>query len=140
MLIITFSTKVGADNHNPVKTSNINRAGATPQIFCKVCVIAEPKKLIHRPGKIPLRKHVNVEKGQNSDCFLFSPVKIDPCYFLKFHFHFPQNPDPYRIPGPGQLSKVKSRPPGQVFGANPGGCPGGCTQLELTETLDQIIY
>ena len=31
------------DNHNPVKTSNINKPGATPQNFCKVCVIAEPK-------------------------------------------------------------------------------------------------
>ena len=35
--------KVNLDNHNPVKTSNINKPGATPQIFCKVCVIAEPK-------------------------------------------------------------------------------------------------
>ena len=35
--------KVGMDNHIPVKTSNINKPGATPQIFCKVCVIAEPK-------------------------------------------------------------------------------------------------
>ena len=38
-----FCTKVGVDNHNPVKTSNINKPGATPQNFCKVCVIAEPK-------------------------------------------------------------------------------------------------
>ena len=42
-IIINFCTKVGVDNHNPVKTSNINKPGATPQIFCKVCVIAEPK-------------------------------------------------------------------------------------------------
>ena len=35
--------KVNLDNHNPVKTSNIKKPGATPQIFCKVCVIAEPK-------------------------------------------------------------------------------------------------
>ena len=42
-IIITFYTKVGVDNHNPVKTSNINKPEATPQIFCKVCVIAEPK-------------------------------------------------------------------------------------------------
>ena len=55
--------------------------------------------------------------------------------FLKFHFHFPQNPGPCRIPGPGQISKVKSRPPGKFFELIPGGCPGGCTQLELTETL-----
>ena len=25
--------KVGVDNRNPVKTSNINKPGATPQIF-----------------------------------------------------------------------------------------------------------
>ena len=49
-----------------MKTSNINKPGATPQIFCKVCVIAEPKKLNHRPGKIPLRKQVNLDKGKNS--------------------------------------------------------------------------
>ena len=42
-IITTFHTKVGVDNHNPVKTSNINKPRATPQIFCKVCVIAEPK-------------------------------------------------------------------------------------------------
>ena len=41
-IITTFCTKVGVDNHNPVKTSNINKPGAIPQIFCKVCVIAEP--------------------------------------------------------------------------------------------------
>ena len=41
--IITFCTKAGVDNHNPVKISNINKPGATPQIFCKVCVKAEPK-------------------------------------------------------------------------------------------------
>ena len=35
--------KVEVDNYNPVKTSNMNKPGATPQIFCKVCVIAEPK-------------------------------------------------------------------------------------------------
>ena len=42
-IIIIFCTKVGVDNHNPVKTSNINKPGATPQNFCKVCVIAELK-------------------------------------------------------------------------------------------------
>ena len=42
-IIITFYTKVGVDNHNLHKTSNINKSGATLQIFCKVCVIAEPK-------------------------------------------------------------------------------------------------
>ena len=35
---------------------------------------------------------------------------------------------------PGQLSKVKFRPPGQFFELTPGGWPGGCTRLELTET------
>ena len=42
-IIIIFCTKVGVDNHNSVKTSNINKPGATPQKFCKVCVNAEPK-------------------------------------------------------------------------------------------------
>ena len=44
-IIITFYTNVGVDNHNPVKTSNVNKPGAAPQIFCKVCVIVEPKNL-----------------------------------------------------------------------------------------------
>ena len=39
----SLCSKVGVGNHNPVKTSNINKLGATPQIFCKVCMIAEPK-------------------------------------------------------------------------------------------------
>ena len=43
-IIIIFCTKVGGDNHNPVKTSNINKPGATPQNFCEVCLIVEPKK------------------------------------------------------------------------------------------------
>ena len=34
-IIITFRTEVGMDNHNPVKTSNINKPGATPQIFVR---------------------------------------------------------------------------------------------------------
>ena len=42
-IILIFCTKVGVDNHNPVKTSNINKPGATPQNFCKVSVIPEPK-------------------------------------------------------------------------------------------------
>ena len=42
-ITITFCAKVGVDNHNPVKTSNINKPGATPQIYCKVRTIAEPK-------------------------------------------------------------------------------------------------
>ena len=42
-IIIMFYIKVSVDNHNPVKTSIINKPGATPQTFCKVCVIAKPK-------------------------------------------------------------------------------------------------
>ena len=42
-IIIIFCTEVGVDNHNPVKTSNINKPGATPQNFGKVSVTAEPK-------------------------------------------------------------------------------------------------
>ena len=42
-IIIIVCTNVGVDNHNPVKTSNINKPGATPQKFCKVSVIAIPK-------------------------------------------------------------------------------------------------
>ena len=75
------------------------------------------KKLTHRPEKIPLKK---VKK---SAWFLFLPVKIwSMLFFWSFTFIFHKNPGPCRIPG--QLSKVKSRSPGQVFLANPGGCPG----------------
>ena len=74
------------------------------------------KKLTHRPGKISLRKHVNLEKGKKfSLFFLFSHVKIDPRYFLKFRFHFPQNPGPCRIPGPRANFKSQISTPGQVF-------------------------
>ena len=53
-----------------------------------------------------------------------------------FHFEFPQNPHPCRIPGPRATFKSQiPTPPGNVFELIPGGCPGGCTQLELTETL-----
>ena len=109
-IIITFCTKVGVDNHNPVKTSNINKPGATAQIFCKVCVIAEPKKLTHRPGKIPLRKHVNLEKGKKFSLFFcFTCKNLIHAIFFKFHFHFPQNPSPCRIPSP--LASFKSQIP-----------------------------
>ena len=44
---------------------------------------------------------------------------------------FFKNKDTCRIPTPEKLYKVKSRPHGQSFGL----MPGGCKQLELTETL-----
>ena len=69
-ILITLCTKLGVDNHNPVKTSNINKPGTTPQIFCKVCD-GRTKKLTHRPGKNPLRKHVNLKKGQKFSLFFF---------------------------------------------------------------------
>ena len=58
-IIITFYTKVGVDNHNLVKTSNLNKPGATPHIFCKVCVIAEPKNW-------PIDQENSIEKTRKS--------------------------------------------------------------------------
>ena len=53
-----------------------------------------------------------------------------------FHFEFPQNPRPCRIPGPRATFKSQiPTPPGNVFELIPGAARGGCTQLELTETL-----
>ena len=120
------------------------------------------RKLTHRPGKIPFRKHVNLEKVKKSACFLFSPVKIWSTLFFEVSLSFStkspslsnswppgnfqkSNPDPRatfksQIPTPGQLSKVKSRPPGRIFKLIPGGCPGGCTQLELTETCGFLCH
>ena len=46
-----------------------------------------------------------------------------------------ENKGTCRIPTPEQLYKVKSRPHGQSFGLSFGLMPGGCKQLELTETL-----
>ena len=116
-ILITFCTKVGVDNYNPVKTSNINKPGATPQILCKVCD-SRTKKLTNRPGKIPLRKHVNLEKGQKFSLFffLFSPLKnLIHAIFLKFHFNFPQNPSPCRIPGPWATFKSQIPTPRASF-------------------------
>ena len=58
-----------------------------------------------------------------------------------FHFEFPQNPRPCRIPGPQATfkSQISTPPPGNVFELIPRGCPGGCTHLELTETLDTVF-
>ena len=125
-------------NHNPVKTSNINKPGATPQIFSNECD-SRTKKLTHRPRKIPLRKHVNLEKGKKFSLFHFCfhlLKNLIHAIFLKFHFNFPQNPGPCRIPGPRTTFKSQiPTPPGKFFDLIPGGCPGGCTQLKLTETL-----
>ena len=55
--------------------------------------------------------------------------------FLKFHFHFPQTPGPCRNSRPlGNFQKSNPDAPGKFFELIPGGVPGGCTQLELTET------
>ena len=43
------------------------------------------------------------------------------CFTLNFH----KIPALVEFPAPGQLSKVKSRPPGQCFWANPRGLPRG---------------
>ena len=60
----------------------------------------------------------------------------DHVIFLKFHSDFPQNPSPCRISGPRATfkSQIPTPPPGKSFELIPRGCPGGCTQLELTET------
>ena len=45
--------------------------------------------------------------------------------FLKFQFHFSQNPGPCRIPGPRATFKSQSQTPlGKFFELIPGGCPG----------------
>ena len=77
-IIITFMQKVGVDNHNPVKTSNKQARGNSSDFFVWYQCDSRTIKLTHRPGKILLKKHVNLEKGQNFTCFLFffSPVKI----------------------------------------------------------------
>ena len=101
--------KVSVDNHNPVKTSHINKPGATPQNFCEVCVIAEPKKLTHRPAKIPLRKHANLEKGQKFGLFfVFTCKNLIHATFLSLTFIFHKIPVLVEFPAPWQLSKVKS--------------------------------
>ena len=56
--------------------------------------------------------------------FSFSPVKIWSTLFFIFNFTFHKIPDLVEFPAPRQLSKVLSKV-----------ARGGCTQLELTETL-----
>ena len=46
-----------------------------------------------------------------------------------------QNPCPCEFPALGNFLKSNSDPLGNFFGANLGGGGGGCTQLDLTETL-----
>ena len=106
-IILTFCTKVCVDNHNPVKTSNINKPGATPQIFCN----SRTKKLTHRPGKIRLRKRSKIQLF----FFVFTSKNLIHAIFFKFHFHFPQNPGPCRIPGPQATFKSQILTPGKVF-------------------------
>ena len=96
------------------------------------------KKLTHRPAKIPLRKHVNLKTGQKFGLFfVFTYKNLIHATFLSLTFIFHKIPVLVEFPAPGQFSKVKSRPPGKFFELIPGGCPGGCTQLELTETLGE---
>ena len=53
-----------------------------------------------------------------------------------FHFQFPQKSPPLsNSRPPGNFQNSNPDPPGNLFELIPGGCPGGCTQLELTETL-----
>ena len=95
--------KVGVDNSNPVKTSNKQARGNSSDIFVRY-VDSRTKKLTHRPGKILLKKHVNLEKVKNSTWFLFffvfSCKNLTHAMFLKFQFHFLHNPGPCRIPYP----------------------------------------
>ena len=100
------------------------------------------KKLTHRPGKIPLTKDVKLQKKIRLVFFVvvvvFTCKNLIHAMFLKFHFHFSQNPGPCRIPDPRATFKIQiPTPPGKFFELISGGCPGGgCTQLELTETLN----
>ena len=99
--------KVGVDNSNPVKTSNKQARGNSSDIFVRY-VDSRTKKLTHRPGKILLKKHVNLEKGQKFYLvfcffcffFVFTCKNLIHAMFLKFQFHFLHNPGPCRIPDP----------------------------------------
>ena len=97
------------------------------------------QKIADGQGKIPLRKHVNLENRQKFYLLFFHVQKFDPHYFLKFHFHFSQNLHPCRISGPGATFQSQIPTPRAIFLANPRELPGLCTQLELTETLFQVI-
>ena len=126
-----------------MKTSNINKPGATPQIFCKVCMIAEPKNW-------PIDQENSIEKTRtprkrlkNSACFLFSPLKIWStlhAIFWKFHLHFPQNPGPCRIPTPRATFKSQIPTLGQVFWANSRRLPGGMYPVGIDWDINGIPF
>ena len=101
------------------------------------------KELTHRPGKILLRKHLNLEKGQKFNLFfVFTCKNLIHAIFLKFHSHFPQNPGPCRNPGPRATFKRQIPTPRENFLSESPGVArgGGCTELELTETLGYECY
>ena len=56
--------KVGVDNHKLTQWKlQINEPGATPQNFVRY-MRQQNQKFTDRRGKIPLRKHVNLENRQ----------------------------------------------------------------------------
>ena len=139
---ITFIQKVNFNDHNPVKLQ-INKPGATPQTLCKVCMTAEPKNWSIDQEKFHWKEHIQCKPWRRSKTllflfFVFQIVKIwSTLFFLKvsisfstksYKFHFLQN----QIPS--LKSQILTPPPGKFFLANPRGCLGGCTQLELTDT------
>ena len=63
--------KVSVDNRNPVKTSNKQARGTSSDFFVRYVWQLRTEKSTHRPGKILLRKHVNLEKGKIFCLFLF---------------------------------------------------------------------
>ena len=85
------------------------------------------KKLTDRRGKIPLRKHINLENRQNFYLFFFvlTCKSLIHAIFWSFTFIFHKIPALVEFPAARQLLKVKSRPPGKFFELIPRGCPGG---------------
>ena len=103
-----------------------NKPGATPQIFCKVCV----KKLTHRLGKILLKKTSKPRKRLKIYLFALFFFFVFTCKNLNhaiFKVLISFSTKSWLLSNmssaPGQLSKAKSQAPGQVFWANPWGLP-----------------
>ena len=114
-------------NHNPMKLE-INKPGAAPQIFVRN-VWRYNQKLTHRPEEHSTEKTRKPRKSKKFYLFsfVFACKNLIHAIFWSLNFIFHQIPALVEFPDPGQLSKVKSRPSGQVFWDNPPGLPGGCT-------------
>ena len=74
-------------------------------------------------------------KKKFSFFFVFTCKNLIQAIFLKLHFHFPQNLVLVEFPSLGNFRKSNSDTRAS-FCANPQRLPRGCTQLELTETLE----